>query len=89
MGNYELSFRAEILLEKGAAVLGDIFRYNLQNNVEVDDKTHPMNALYSVAWDAKQDILAANTIEQLHDIEICFNTAKAVLDKMGVNNDGN
>ena len=57
MSRYEFSLLQEVLLEKGAGVLGDLSRYKRQNRIE--ERTHPVAILYSLVWNAKQDILSA------------------------------
>ena len=54
MSRYEFSLLQEVLLEKGAGVLGDLSRYKRQNRIE--ERTHPVAILYSLVWNAKQDI---------------------------------
>ena len=77
MSKYEFSLRQEVLLEKGAAVLGDLFRYKRQN--KITEKTHPISAMYSLIWKAKQDVLLADSEADLAKIEGQFNLANQVL----------
>ena len=63
MSRYEFSLLQEVLLEKGAGVLGDLSRYKRQNRIE--ERTHPVAILYSLVWNAKQDILSAKSKEEL------------------------
>ena len=46
MSRYEFSLLQEVLLEKGAGVLGDLSRYKRQNRIE--ERTHPV--AYSILW---------------------------------------
>lgn len=39
MGKYEFSLRQEVLLEKGASVLGDLFRFKRQHGI-TDRRPH-------------------------------------------------
>lgn len=77
MSKYEFSLQQEVLLEKGAAVLGDLFRYKRQN--KITEKTHPISVMYSLVWSAKQDILLAASESDLAEIEGQFNLASRFL----------
>ena len=77
MGRYEFSLRQEVLLEKGAAVLGDLFQYKRQK--QIVEETHPVSVMYSLVWAAKQDILTAKTEAALEQIEGQFNLANRFL----------
>ena len=66
MSGYEFSLRQEVLLEKGASVLGDLFR--LKRETE-RDRRHPLSVMYGLVWSAKQDILTAKTETELAQIE--------------------
>ena len=77
MSRYEFSLRQEVLLEKGAAVLGDLFQYKRQQQIEAD--THPISVMYSLVWAAKQDILTAKTEAALEQIEGQFDLANRFL----------
>ena len=79
MSRYEFSLLQEVLLEKG--VLGDLSRYKRQNRIE--ERTHPVAILYSLVWNAKQDILSAKSKEELDRIEGQFNLANQFLFKAG------
>lgn len=80
MSKYEFSLRQEVLLEKGAAVLGDLFRYKRQNKIA--EKAHLIAAMYSLVWSAKQDILLANSESDLAQIEGKFDFANSLLDEI-------
>lgn len=43
MGKYEFSLRQEVLLEKGASVLGDLFRFKRQHGIT--DQADPISVL--------------------------------------------
>ena len=45
MSRYEFSLLQEVLLEKGAGVLGDLSRYKRQNGIT--ERAHPVAILYS------------------------------------------
>ena len=66
MSHYEFSLRQEVLLEKGAGILGDIFHYEQQNQIQ--DEMHPISVMYSLVWNAKQDILLARSEADLERI---------------------
>lgn len=86
MSQYEFSLLQEVLLEKGAGVLGDLSRYKRQN--EIVERTHPVAVLYSLIWNAKQDILAATSKEELDQIEGQFDLADRFLFKVGARTNG-
>lgn len=71
----------EVLLEKGAGVLGNLSRYKRQNGIA--ERTRPVAILYSLVWNAKQDILSAKSKEELDRIEGQFNLANQFLSKAG------
>lgn len=77
MSRYEFSLRQEVLLEKGAAVLGDLFQYKQQK--QIMEKTHPVAVMYSLIWAAKRAVLAAETEAALEQIEGQFNLADRFL----------
>ena len=73
MSHYEFSLRQEVLLEKGAGILGDIFHYEQQNQIQ--DEMHPISVMYSLVWNAKQDILLARSEADLERIRGQFDMA--------------
>lgn len=77
MSRYEFSLRQEVLLEKGASVLGDLFRYKCENGVQ--ESEHPISIMYSLVWAAKQDILLAKSEAELEQIEGRFDLARRFL----------
>ena len=77
MSKYEFSLQQEVLLEKGAAVLGDLFLYKRKN--KITENTHPISILYSLIWSAKQDILTVSSESDLAKIEGQFNLAAQFL----------
>ena len=80
MSRYEFSLRQEVLLEKGAAVLGDLFRYERsQNRTGQND---PVSVLYDLVWSAKQDILLAQSEADLAQIEGQFDLAGRFLGRI-------
>ncbi len=76
MSKYEFSLRQEVLLEKGADILGNLFRYGKKNNIPISNCADPINVMYSLIWKAKHDILVAETEEQLEQIESQFELAQ-------------
>lgn len=85
MSNYDFSLRQEVLLEKGAAVLGDLFRY--ERKQRSTDRTDPVSVMYDLVWSAKQNILLARTEKELEQIEGQFDLAGRFLDGIGANVD--
>lgn len=83
MSHYEFSLRQEVLLEKGAGILGDIFHYEQQNQIQ--DEMHPISVMYSLVWNAKQDILLARSEADLERIRGQFDMATHFLDGIGAN----
>ena len=77
MGKYEFSLRQEVLLEKGASVLGDLFRFKRQHGIT--DQADPISVLYGLVWSAKQEILISETETEL---EGQFNLANRFIAKM-------
>ena len=73
MSIYEFSLRQEVLMEVGASILGDLSRYSQRNNIESDSE--PASILSALIWNAKQDILLANSESELNEIEGQFNLA--------------
>ena len=67
MSKYEFSFRQEVLLEKGADILGSLFRYKIENGISND--ADPVMVMYTLVWKVKQSILRAKTEEDLFVIE--------------------
>ena len=76
MSNYEFSLRQEVLLEKGADILGALFHFARNNNIPLSDKKDPVNVVYSLVWNAKRSILGANTEAELNQIEAQFDFAR-------------
>ena len=81
MNRYEFSLQQEVLLEKGAAVLGELFRYEQEQNLS--DLSHPVTVMYDLVWSAKQDILLAKSETELAQIEGQFNLANRFLTELG------
>lgn len=79
-GKYEFSLRQEVLLEKGASVLGDLFRFKRQHGIT--DQADPISVLYGLVWSAKQEILISETETELEQIEGQFNLANRFIAKM-------
>lgn len=76
MSGYEFSLRQEVLLEKGASVLGDLFRLKRETEQEQDQR-RLLSVMYGLVWSAKQDILTAKT--ELAQIEGQFDLANRFL----------
>ena len=84
MSKYEFSLRQEVLLEKGASVLGDLFRYEWENGISAtEDLKHPVGVMHDLVWSAKRDILSAETEEDLVKIETEFDLANRFLNGIG------
>lgn len=81
MNSYEFTLRQEVLLEKGASVLGDLFRFKRQ--MGITDREDPVSVLYGLVWSAKQDILMSQTESELDQIEGQFNLADLFVSKIG------
>ena len=73
MNSYEFTLRQEVLPEKGASVLGDLFRFQRQKGIT--DREDPVSVLYGLVWSAKRDILISKTESELDQIEGQFNLA--------------
>lgn len=69
MSNYEFSLRQEVLLEKGADILGSLFHFARNNHISPSDKKDPVNVVYGLVWNAKSSILGADTEAELDQIE--------------------
>ena len=80
MDRYEFSLRQEVLLEKGASILGDLFRIKRRHGIT--DRSDPISVLYSLIWSAKQDILISETEPELEQIEGQFNLAGCFIKKI-------
>lgn len=80
MSRYELSLLQEVLMEKGANVLGDLFRYEQANHIT--EQSHPVLVMHDLVWAAKQDILSAETETDLAQIEGQFLLADQFLGRM-------
>ena len=77
MSKYEFSLRQEVLMEVGASILGDLFRYSEEKNI--DDDADPVSILYDLIWNAKQDILLSKAETELEQIEGQFRLARNLL----------
>ena len=76
MSNYEFSLRQELLLEKGADILGSLFHFARNNHISPSDKKDPVNVVYGLVWNAKSSILGADTEAELDRIETQFDFAR-------------
>ena len=76
MSNYEFSLRQEVLLEKGADILGTLFHFARSRHISLSDKRNPINVVYGLVWDAKSKILGAVTEADLDHIETEFDFAR-------------
>lgn len=86
MSLYEFSLRQEILMEKGAAVLGDFWRYEWSNNISaVDTLSNPVVVMHDLVWTAKRNILLAKTEDELLQIQSVFGVAESFLAGIEVN----
>lgn len=77
MSSYDFSLRQEVLLEKGAAVLSNLFRYEREQSLSA--LSQPVSILYDLVWTAKQDILLAKSETELAQIEGQFDLADRFL----------
>ena len=77
MDQYDFSLHQEVLMEKGAGVLGDLFRFQQENRIESEE--HPVSVMYQLLWSAKQDILRAQTEKELDRIDGMFCLAASVV----------
>lgn len=77
MSKYEFSLEQEVLMEKGASILGDLLRYERDHNIS--DDNDPITVMFSLIWNAKQDILCAESEQDLAEIEGKFNLANRFL----------
>lgn len=79
MSKYDFSLRQEVLMEVGASILGDLFRYGEEKNI--NDDTDPVSILYNLIWNAKQDIILSKTEAELEleQIEGQFHLARNFL----------
>ena len=75
MTKYEIAFKGEILMEKGAGVLADMFWYS-KKNPGSDSYILPLEQM---VWSAKQDILGAKTELDLAEIKGKFDFASGFL----------
>ena len=64
-------------MEVGASILGDLFRYSEEKQIESD--ADPVSILYNLIWNAKQDIIISKTEEELEQIEGQFSLARNIL----------
>ena len=81
MYSYEFTLRQELLLEKGASVLGHLFRFKRQRGIIGWED--PVSVLYGLVWSAKRDILISKTESELDEIEGQFNLADLFISKIG------
>lgn len=72
---YEMTLRKEVLLEKGAAVLADLFQYKQNNSIK--DDLHPVSIMFTLVYNAKEDILGAKTDADLDRIDGKFEMASS------------
>ena len=77
MSKYEFSLRQEVLMEVGASILGDLFRYGEEKNI--NDDSDPVSILYNLIWNAKQDIILSKTEAELEQIGGQFHLARNFL----------
>lgn len=80
--DYEFTLRQEVLMEKGAGILGDLFRIERRQGIK--EENHPINVLYNLVWSAKQDILDAESYTQLDHIEGKFELADTFIQQLGL-----
>ena len=76
MSSYEFSLRQEVLLEEGAGILASLFHFARKNHISPSDKKDPVNVVYGLVWNAKSNILGADTETELNQIETQFEFAR-------------
>ena len=77
---YELAFEGEILMEKGADVMGDLFRYS--KSLPAGEDRTVLTVLSDLVWGAKRDVLMAKTEKELAMIEGKFDLVRDCLQKL-------
>ena len=82
MSAYEIAFEGEILMEKGAEISADLYRYT-QTAAGSDTINEVAVALRKLIWAAKQQILAAESEMDLARIEAKFDLARDILTMVG------
>lgn len=87
MSAYEIAFKGEILMEKGAEVSADLYRFT-QGNPDGENGDGVAVALRRLIWAAKQQILAAETEMDLVRIEAKFDLARDILKLVGEGENG-
>lgn len=80
MTRYAFSLRQEVLLEKGASILADLFRYEQEKNLT--GQNHPVQVMYELVWTAKRNILLTTSEKDLDRIEGQFDFAKEFLSRI-------
>ena len=80
VSRYEFSLRQEVLMEKGASVLGNLFHYEQEK--KLTGQNHPVRVMYDLVWTAKRDILLASSEKDLDRIEGQFDLAKGFLSRV-------
>lgn len=80
MTRYEFSLRQEVLLEKGASILADLFRYAQEKNLT--KQNHPVQVMCDLVWTAKSDILLATSEKDLNRIEGQFDLTMEFLSRI-------
>lgn len=83
MSKYEFSLQQEVLLEKGVAVLGDLFRYELVNGISM--QKDPITVMHHLVWSAKEAVLRTKSETDLVQIEAQFDFANRFLMGLGAN----
>lgn len=76
MNCYEFSLRQEVLLEKGADILGTLSRFGPRNNISPENESDPINVMYALVWNIKRGILGTQTDSELDQIETLFDFAR-------------
>lgn len=86
MSIYDLSFKKEVLIEKAVDVIGDIMRYMIHNEIDANDNSNPVVALFLLTYKVKENILTATNEEELKKIEGKIEFAKEYFQKLSVAN---
>ena len=66
MSKYEFSLRQEMLLGKGADILGGLSLYSKKNNIPTSDYADHIHVMYSQMWESKHDtvVILLDTFKQ-------------------------
>ena len=80
MNAYELTLRKEVMLEKAAGILGELFRF--QQSTSDTGTSRAAQILFDLVGDAKNGILLANDAAALDAIEGKFDLSKRFVSEL-------